>query len=345
MKTINLNTYKYYLSLDWAAANVAMGILRDSANRPKTLNLPPDVRVVRKAIKELKGSKILVIEETTTSHWLYVELYDAVDRIIICDPYRNSLMKDGPQNDKIDAEKLCLLLRSNFVKEVYHTLDNDYEIRKLVSAYEDLVKAIVRLKNQRSAIFRSEGKSHKKEKILTDNRVKRFVTEKQVEILQQLEQKKEEYEEEIKKIVKSHKLIQYLRKISGIDYIRSIEIYSTVIDAGRFASKYKYWSYCGLAKQYKESGGKIYHSKKVRCSKQLKNCYKGAANSALVGNNDIKDYYEYLLSQGLTTDKARHQIARYIAKVTYAILKNKTKYRPYQWQESIKKEKMLINKI
>lgn len=338
MKTIKANTYKYYLSLDWAAANVAMGVMRDSANRPKTLNLPSDVRVVRKAIKERKGSKILVIEETSTSHWLYVEFFDAVDRIIICDPYRNSLMKDGPQNDKIDAEKLCLLLRSNMLKEVYHTLDKDYEIRKLVSAYEDLVKAIVRLKNQRSAIFRSEGKNHKKEKTITGDRVKRFVTEKQIEILEQLEQKKKEYSEEIKKIVTSHKLIQYLRKISGIDYIRAVEIYSTVIDARRFADKYKYWSYCGLVRQYKESGGKIYHSKKVRCSKLLKNCYKGAANSALFGNNDIKEFYEYMLNRGLSPDKARHQIARYIAKVTYAILKNKTKYRPYQWQESIKKK-------
>lgn len=338
MKTINVNTYKYYISLDWAAANVAMGVMRDSASRVKTIDLPSDVRIVRKAIKEFEGSKILVIEETTTSHWLYVELYDAVDRIIICDPYRNSLMKDGPQNDKIDAEKLCLLLRSNMVKEVYHTLDKDYEIRKLVSAYEDLVKAIVRLKNQRSAIFRSEGKNHKKEKTITGDRVKRFVTEKQIENIQYLEQKKEEYSEEIKKIVKSHKLIQYLRKISGIDYIRAVEIYSTVIDARRFADKYKYWSYCGLVRQYKESGGKIYHRKKVRCSKLLKNCYKGAANSALFGNNDIKDYYEYMLSQGLSPDKARHQIARYIAKVTYAMLKNKTKYYPYQWQESIKKK-------
>jgi len=39
------------------------------------------------------------------------------------------------------------LLRSGLLKEVYHSLDDDYKIRKLVSAYEALVKAGVRVKN------------------------------------------------------------------------------------------------------------------------------------------------------------------------------------------------------
>lgn len=343
MKTINSNdcNYNYYLSLDWAQSNVAIGIMKNNAREPRAKPLPPDIKAVRDKIKSYSGSKILVIEETTTSHWLYVNLIDVVDKIIICDPYRNSLLKDGPQNDKIDAKKLCLLLRNNMVKEVYHTLDKDYEIRKLVSAYEDLNKSIVRIKNQRSAIFRGEGKNHKKEKELTDSEIKKFVTGKQLEILELLEEKKEQYENEFKKICHSHKIIQNQRKISGIGYIRAVEIYSVVIDSGRFENKYKYWAYCGIVKQYKESGGRIYHAKQVRYSKILKNCYKGAANSAIGGNNDIRDYYEYLLSQGLTVEKAKNQITRYIAKASYAMMKNKTEYIPYQWRDGIKKKKAI----
>jgi hypothetical protein len=104
----------------------------------------------------IKGKKILTIEETTSSHWLYVEFLDCVDKILICDPYRNTLLSEGAKNDKIDAGKLCLLLRSGLLKEVYHSLNEDYKIRKLVSAYEDLVKAGVRVKNQKSAIYRAE---------------------------------------------------------------------------------------------------------------------------------------------------------------------------------------------
>jgi transposase len=312
--------------------------MRDSGSKIEVQMFQPDTRIIKEEIKSLTGSKILTIEETTTSHWLYVELKESVDKIIICDPYKNSLLKDGPQTDKIDAKKLCLLLRNGMLREVYHTLDKEYEIRKLVSAYVDVIKASVRIKNQRSAIFRSEGKNHKKAEILTDSSIKKFITCKQNEFIEHYKETIEEYEAKFKKIEKSNKTIQNLKKISGIGTKTAIMIYSMVIDANRFENKFKYWSYCGLTKQYKESGGKIYHSKMVRYSKLLKRCYKSSALAAINGKNDIREYYEYLLQQGLSTEKARHQIARYISKVSYAVMKNKIEYRAYQWRESKNKD-------
>ncbi len=67
----------------------------------------------------------------------------------------------------------------------------------------------------------------------------------------------------------------------------------------------------------------------------MKRCYKITANAAVEGNNDIREYYEYLLQNNYSFEDARNEIARYIAKVTYAIMKNKTKYRPYQWREGM----------
>ncbi|MGD8780372.1 MAG: transposase [Ignavibacteria bacterium] len=98
-----------------------------------------NLKKIKKQLKEIRGKKILTIEETTTTHWLYVELKEYVEKILICDPYRNSLLSEVPKNDKIDARKLCQLLRSGMLKEVYHSLDEDYKIRKLESAYEDIV--------------------------------------------------------------------------------------------------------------------------------------------------------------------------------------------------------------
>ena len=338
MQNTKNNIYRHYIALDWSQQIVAMATMRDSGGKLKVELLQPDTRKIKEQIKKYPGSKILAIEETTTSHWLYVELKESVDRIIICDPYRNSLLKDGPQTDKIDAQKLCQLLRAGMLKEVYHTLDKEYEIRKLVSAYEDLIKATVRLKNQRSALFRAEGKNHKKEDILTDSPVKKFITQKQNELLAQCKEKLGEYESKFKEITKSNKTIQNLKNITGIGTKTAIMIYSVVIDANRFDNKYKYWAYCGLVKHYKESGGKIYHSNLVRYSKLLKRCYKIAAIAAINGRNDIREYYEYLLQQGLSIEKARHQISRYISKVSYAVMKNKIEYRAYQWRESKVKE-------
>lgn len=338
MQNTNNNIFRHYNTLDWSKQIVAMATMRDSGSKLDLQMLQPDPRIIKEKLKKYPGSKILAIEETTTSHWLYVEFKESVDRIIICDPHRNSLLKDGPQTDKTDAKKLCLLLRTGMLKEVYHTLEKDYEIRKLVSGYIDTIKALVRIKNQRSAIFRSIGRNHKKEKLLKDGSIKEFITQKQNELLTHYAEIIEEYEKEFKKIEKTNKTIRSLIKISGIGRKTAIMIYSTVIDANRFENKYKYWSYSGLIKQYKESGGKIYRSKLVRYSKLLKRCYKSAAIAAINGKNDIREYYEHLLQEGLSVEKARHQIARYISKVSYAVMKNKKEYRVYQWRESKNKD-------
>ena len=110
-----------------------------------------------------------------------------------------------------------------------------------------------------------------------------------------------------------------------------------VIDASRFVNKYKYYAYCGLAEHQKDSGGRSNGKKRIRHNKLLKKHYKTATKAALRGNNDIRDYYEYLLQNGNSCDHAQNKITRYIAKTSYAVIKNGTDYRPYQWRESIKK--------
>jgi transposase len=334
MQNTKKEFYTHYIALDWSKEIVAMATMKNSGSKVELKTFKPDPAIVKQMLKKCAGKKILTIEETTTSHWLYVELKESVDRILICDPYRNNLMKDGPQTDKIDARNLCLLLRNGMLKEVYHTLDKNYELRKLVSAYEDVVKALVRLKNQRSAMFRAEGKDHKKEKILSKSGIKKFVTQKQIESIEYFEGIKEDFEIIFKKIESENEIIKRLKRISGIGRKIAIMMYSVVIDANRFENKYKYWAYSGLVRYYKESGGKNYGSKKVRYSKLLKKCYKSAALAAINGNNDIREYYEYLLNHGESFENARNQIARYIAKVSYAVMKNNIEYRAYQWRES-----------
>ena len=97
-------------------------------------------------------------------------------------------------------------------------------------------------------------------------------------------------------------------------------------------------SYCGLVKHEKLSGGRSYGRRKPRYSHTLKAVYKTAAMAAIKGNNPIREYYEYLLAKGIAEHNARHAVARYIARVTYGILKNGTRYEPYRWRKNIERE-------
>lgn len=334
MQNTQNEIYRHYIALDWSQEIVA--IARMDATSPKIeINTSlPDIRLIKKYLKSFTGKKILTIEETTTSHWLYVELKDTVDRILVCNPYRNSLLKDGPKTDKIDASKLCSLLRNGLLKEVFHSMDKSYEIRKLVSTYEDFIKASVRLKNQRSSVFRAVGKDHKKEEILSQSEIKKFITEKQNAAIDHISQTRKEFELMFRKVKKENKVIRQLVKISGIGDKLAVTIFAIVIDANRFMNKYKYYAYCGLAKHQRKSGTKDYGNKEIKHNRTLKRTYKIAALAAIGGKNDIREYFEYLLQNNFSYEKARNEIARYIAKVSYAVMKNKTDYRAYQWRES-----------
>jgi len=43
-----------------------------------------------------------------------------VSRLVICDPRKAALLKEGNKSDRIDARKLAELLRTNQLKPVYH---------------------------------------------------------------------------------------------------------------------------------------------------------------------------------------------------------------------------------
>ncbi len=145
--------YDHYIAVDWAQTNMAIARMTKSSEKIDVKDVPTSVKELKVYLNSLKGKKILTLEESATSQWLYVELKDSVDELIICDPYRNFLLSEGTKNDKIDAMKLVKLLRGGLLKPVFHSTDEMIYLRKIVSAYDDLVKMGVRLKNQRAALL------------------------------------------------------------------------------------------------------------------------------------------------------------------------------------------------
>lgn len=328
------NQYDYYIAMDWSIEGAAIARMRSNNLKPLVNDIDSNIKLIREYLRNLKGKKILTIEETTGAHWLYVELKDSVDKIIICNPSRNRLLEEGSKTDKIDAGKLCQLLRAGLLKEVYHT-DNEenYRIRKLVSAYDDLVKAKVRVKNQYSAIYRSIGlKKRQTDQYNKKDQVMNFILEDQLSIMSLMDKEQEKFEEVFKETVKNNELIRYIKEISGFGEILSVKAYGIIIEAKRFKNKYRIWSYSGLVKNKRESGRISFKKKNPSYCRELKSIFKMATHAALSGKNDIRDYYEYLLINGYTVKDAYNNVTRYLATSVYAVMKNKTRYVPYNWR-------------
>ncbi len=327
--------YKHYLALDWSEKTMAWARLSCNGQAVKMFEEPSNLRSLKKYLKELKGTKILTIEETTSTHWLYVELLDFADRILICDPYRNGLLKEGPKTDKYDSRDLCKLLRAGMLKEVFHSTDKAYDMRKLLSAYNDIVQSVTRYKNQKSALYRSLGRKYKKEGVSDINEMSAFIDKGYTDLVAFSEERKKEFVAELKKIGRTEKTVKDLMTISGIGIIWAMTIYATVVDINRFPDKYSFFSYCGLAYNLRESGGRTYGRKMPRHSRELKKAFTSAARSALNGKNDIGHYYTSLLKTGLDLDKSFSAVRRHIAKSAYAVMKNKEKYKALNWRKNI----------
>jgi transposase len=327
----DLLQYDHYVAVDWSNSTMALARLTRKSDKAKVIETRSDITLLREHLESLTGKVILTIEETTTSHWLYTELHESVHRIVICDPYWNRVISFGPKNDRIDAEKLCRLLKQGLLTEVYHTTDQLSDFRKLDRAYVSCVKAGVRLKNQRSALYRGMGRT---EADRPSKETERFILDHIDSAIESYEQTKKEYTELFKRLCRQHAMLRLQCSIPGIDKILAFRIVASVIDAHRFPRAGHYLAYCGLVKHEKLSGSRSYGRRTPRYSRSLKNAYKTAAVVAIRGENPVREYFEHLLSKGVAEHNARHAVARYIARLSYGIMKGKEKYKPYRWRRA-----------
>lgn len=320
--------YDHYVALDWAQRNMAIARMTAVSNRVKTIDVPSSVAELRLYLLQLHGKKVLTFEETTTSQWLYTELCEYVDELVVCDPRRNRLLSEGPKTDRIDAEKLVQLLRAGLLKPVYHSGEQFIYLRKLVSGYQDIVQSGVRLQNQRAALFRAQGK--RKDETLLRHPAERFVLAGIDRAVEQYEREKARYQEQFEKLASKHMMIRNLKGLPGIGAIGAVRIAAMVVDAKRFTDKGHFLSYCGLVKLDRISGGKSYGKVNPRYCRTLKNVFKTAAFTAAVCDNRkglMREYYLRLIKErNYPEHNARHKVARRIAILAYGVMKSGKKF-------------------
>lgn len=319
--------YDHYIAVDWSITIMAIARMTRKSDRIAVVEVPASLAELKAYLKNLEGTKIMTIEETTPSHWLYVELKDFVDRLIICDPFRNRLLSEGAKSDKIDASKLVRLLKANLLKEVFHSDDQLLDLRHLVSAYEDLVKSGVRVKNQRYSLLRACGRSGEEN---IDHQLPKtsdqWILSSMERQIESYEKEKEAYERAFITLKKKHPEIRHQDSLPGIGPIGAVKIVSHVVTPERFPDAGHFLSYSGLIKLEKKSGLISYGRKNSRYCRPLKSVYKSAALATLRGDNEFNDYYESLIQKGYADYNARHKVARRLAVLSWGIFKSHKKY-------------------
>ena len=322
-----------YIGLDAHSSTCRFCVTDERGREIDEAEVATNGRLLVSYVKSIEGKKKLTFEESEISRWLYGLLNDKVDELIVCNPVHNRQYKKA-KTDKLDARQLAKLLRGGFLSGVYHNGSEREKLRSLMSGYEDLTMDGVRLKNRYKSLFRKSGQKVESQRLYSDESFleglerpdEKFIGSQLYAMLDQLEESRNLYAEQIHKAAKSFKEMKFLKTIPGIGEIQAAKIVSQVVDPKRFPNKYKYFSYCGLVRHPKESGGKSYGTIKIMGNRTLKTVYKMAGRVALRGTSGLRKLYDHLRAKGVSDSNAYNAVCRKIAAVSLSLWRHQRKY-------------------
>jgi len=108
-------------------------------------------------IDGLRGDVRVTFEEGTWAAWLYDLLKPHVTQVVVCNPRKNALLKEGSKSDQNDARKLAELLRLNHLQPVYHGENGIRTLKELSRSYLTINKDLTRVMNRLKAWYRGWG--------------------------------------------------------------------------------------------------------------------------------------------------------------------------------------------
>jgi len=272
-----------------------------------------------------------------------------VSRLVVCDPRKNALLKDGNKNDRVDARKLAELLRTNQVKPVFHGEHGTRALKELGRSYLTLTKDMTRVMNRIKSVYRSwaipcagtsvYSRRHRGEWLakLVEPGV-RIRAEHLYQQLDSLEPVRLEARRQLLLESQKHAAVKLLRQIPSIGPIRATL---------RFRTKRQLWAYSGFAVEVHDSGeyrwvrGKLQRNREritVRGlndnhNSDLKNLFKGAAISASTRPGPLQDFYLARVAKGMRPTMARLTLARKIAAITLTMWKKGANFDTKQLQQ------------
>src|SRR5712691_8747051 len=144
-----------YIGMDVHDATISAAVKNAEGKLLMECVLETKAATILDFIQGLRGTLALTFEEGILAAWLHDLLKPHVSRLVVCDPRKNALMRDGNQNDRADARNLAELLRTNQVKAVYHGKHGTRALKELGRSYLTLTKDSTRVMNRIKSVYRS----------------------------------------------------------------------------------------------------------------------------------------------------------------------------------------------
>ncbi len=335
-----------YIGMDVHKEAVVMAVLNGSGKLVMETVIETKSSSLLQFFHGLRGELHVTWEEGTWAAWLYDLLQPRVEEVLVCNPRRNALLKEGSKSDKVDAHKLADLLRTGMLRPVYHGENGLRTLRELARSYQTISKDLNRVMNRLKALYRGWDipcagtrvyAPHCREEWL--NKIPHAGVRRRAELLYQqldgLQALRRSVRPELLAESRKHRAAKLLRQIPCIGPIRAACLLALIQTPYRFRSKRQLWTYSGLgiethdSAQYRFVNGHVQRCKKPQQLRglnqnhnhEMKEIFKGAATRASCGVGPFREFYVGLLDKGMKPEMARLTLARKIAAITLTLWK------------------------
>ena len=340
-----------YIGMDVHKEAIVIAVLNGSGKLVMESIVETKTSSILQFVHGLRGELHVTWEEGTWAAWLHDLLQPHVHQVLVCNPRRNALLKEGSKNDKVDARKLADLLRTGMLRPVYHGEHGLRTLRELGRSYQTISQDLNRVMNRLKALYRGWGipcagtqvyALHSREEWL--NKIPHAGVRRRAELLYEqldgLQGLRRNLRPELLAESRKHKAAKLLRQIPCIGPIRAARLLALMQTPHRFRSKRQLWTDSGLgiethdSAQYRYVRGQLQRSKKPQQIRGLnrnhnhamKEIFKGAATRASCGVGPLRNFYVALLAKGMKPEMARLTLARKMAAITLTLWKKEERF-------------------
>jgi hypothetical protein len=107
---------KKYIGMDVHKESISIALRNGAGKIVMECVIETKASVILEFIDGLRGDLQVSFEEGTWAAWLYDLLKPHVKKLVVCDPRKNASMREGNQNDKIDARRLTKGIRPEMAR-------------------------------------------------------------------------------------------------------------------------------------------------------------------------------------------------------------------------------------
>jgi transposase len=299
--------HKYYCGIDLHSRTMYLCILDEAGEIKFHRNIKTDRRLFLKAIEPFREDIVVAIECIFTWYWL-ADLCseENIPFVLGHALYMKAIHGCKAKNDKIDSQKIAVLLRGGMIPQSYVYPQKMRATRDLLRRRNHLMhkraELYAHIQNTRSQYNLDEPIGRiaipkNREGVIekfNDSSVQKMVAV-DLQVIKAYDPIIDQMEWDIIKMAKYHNPVAHalLNSIHGIGWILSLVILYEIENIKRFPSVQNFASYSRLVKCSKESAGKKYGSngKKIG-NAHLKWAFSEASVLFLKGNDYGKRYLD-----------------------------------------------------